>query len=566
VTFLPIVERELRVASRKRSTYWLRVVAAVVALLFGGAFLILSFMPIGRSQLGAWLFGILTKLSLATALSAGLFFTADSLSEEKREGTLGFLFLTDLRGYDVVLGKLLATSLRGVFALLAIFPILAVTFVMGGVEGATFWKTVLSLANALFFSLAAGLFVSAFSKDSQRALGNTLFVMLAFLAGAPLLDLVFGLAKGGGYKPWLTYTSPGYAFVMTNNWGAFFWKALLTSHLAGWAMLLTACIAVPRTWQTKTTKASVKVARFTYGWRYGSARRRSVLRERLLSKNPILWLMCRERWQAAIVWIFSTIVTAAFVWILVEGWGVEITMIWKFVGMAFALFLYLGAASQASRFLMDARRSGLIETLLATPLTGREIIQGQLRGLARTFGWPIGLYLCVHLAVSIISQYQIARMISPTHEDGGIQTLFLAGIGVCAEVSILVGNLVALVWFGIWMGMTSKNASFATLKTLLFAQFIPWCVIGFFQLLFVGLVMQGMIGISGRSSTVMSSATLLPVAQVAITATLTLLKNFGFYLASRARLYRGFRDMAIASVAPIRATFVPPPLPVKPVT
>ena len=29
--------------------------------------------------------------------------TADSLSAEKREGTLGLLFLTDLRGYDVVL-------------------------------------------------------------------------------------------------------------------------------------------------------------------------------------------------------------------------------------------------------------------------------------------------------------------------------------------------------------------------------------------------------------------------------------------------------------------------------
>ena len=31
--------------------------------------------------------------------------TADCLSEEKREGTLGLLFLTDLRGYDIVVSS-----------------------------------------------------------------------------------------------------------------------------------------------------------------------------------------------------------------------------------------------------------------------------------------------------------------------------------------------------------------------------------------------------------------------------------------------------------------------------
>jgi hypothetical protein len=74
------------------------------------------------------------------------------LSEEKREGTLGF-FLTDLRGYDVVAGKLLATSLQGFYALIALFPILAYAL-CGGVTGLQVWKTSLALLNALFFSLS----------------------------------------------------------------------------------------------------------------------------------------------------------------------------------------------------------------------------------------------------------------------------------------------------------------------------------------------------------------------------------------------------------------------------
>src|SRR5438876_2499914 len=156
MTFLPVVERELRVAARKRSTFWLRIVAALVALVFGSGFLLLTKVGLGFGtvSLGRGLFAVLTWLCLAAALAAGLFFTSDCLSEEKREGTLGFLFLTDLRGYDVVAGKLLATSLRGFFPLLAFFPIVGVTLLMGGVTGVEFWKTSLALLNALFFSLA----------------------------------------------------------------------------------------------------------------------------------------------------------------------------------------------------------------------------------------------------------------------------------------------------------------------------------------------------------------------------------------------------------------------------
>src|SRR5215470_18046902 len=167
MTFLPIVERELRVAARKRSTYWLRTVAASIALAIGSACMLFFGISgvAGTFGPGSMVFGAIMWLFVFIALGAGLFFTSDSLSEEKREGTLGFLFLTDLRGYDVVAGKLLATTLRGSFAMLAFFPVLAITLLMGGVTGGEFWKTTLALLNVLFFSLSAGLLVSAVSRD-----------------------------------------------------------------------------------------------------------------------------------------------------------------------------------------------------------------------------------------------------------------------------------------------------------------------------------------------------------------------------------------------------------------
>src|SRR3954469_4241332 len=151
MTLLPIVQRELRVAARKRSTFWLRVIAAVVALILGtGWLLMFAAMGGGRQPMfsaGKILFGILTWMGLVCVLFTGLFFTSDCISEEKRDGTLGLLFLTDLRGYDVIAGKLFANSVRGFFALLAVFPVLGLTLLMGGVTLEQFTLTCVALTN-----------------------------------------------------------------------------------------------------------------------------------------------------------------------------------------------------------------------------------------------------------------------------------------------------------------------------------------------------------------------------------------------------------------------------------
>src|SRR5437016_3230774 len=117
MTFLPIVGRELRTASRLRNTYWTRSFVALAATLAGTWFFgFSSQMPPQRIAQNSFIG--LSVLALGYCLVAGRLFTADCLSGEKREGTLGLLFLTDLKGYDVVLGKLAATSLKGLYGLL----------------------------------------------------------------------------------------------------------------------------------------------------------------------------------------------------------------------------------------------------------------------------------------------------------------------------------------------------------------------------------------------------------------------------------------------------------------
>src|SRR5438034_7974520 len=150
--FLPIVGRELRVAARRRGTYWLRSGVAL-GVVIAATFIFLMSLRDPPREVGPIIFYVLTGASLLYCLLAGLRSTADCLSEEKREGTLGLLFLTDLKGYDIVLGKLACTSLKSFYGMLAVFPVLAISLLLGGVAPGEFWRVMLVAVNNLFFSL-----------------------------------------------------------------------------------------------------------------------------------------------------------------------------------------------------------------------------------------------------------------------------------------------------------------------------------------------------------------------------------------------------------------------------
>ena len=92
---MPIVERELRVAARQRKTWWRRVLTLAVALaLFVCVFLITSRWA-SPSLVGREVFSALSWFGLLYGLLAGPLATVDCLSRERREDTLGLLFLTD---------------------------------------------------------------------------------------------------------------------------------------------------------------------------------------------------------------------------------------------------------------------------------------------------------------------------------------------------------------------------------------------------------------------------------------------------------------------------------------
>jgi hypothetical protein len=564
VTFLPIVERELRTAARKPSTFWLRVAAASIGLMIGTGFLFLrSLGGMNSSMLGQVVFGILTWAALLAALAGGLFLTSDCLSEEKREGTLGFLFLTDLKGYDVVGGKLLASSLRAFYALLSLLPILAITVLMGGVTGEQFWKTALALVNALLFSLAIGMLVSAFSRDSQKALSATLLLLLLFNLGAPLIDgLVAGLNKRG-FIAQLSLASPGYLFTQAAGWSSVYWYGLIVNQALIWFAFLLTSVFLPRTWQEKAAKVPLATMGWTFAWKYGSSRRRFKLREKWLSRDPIVWLACRERWQAIGIWTIAILVLIGFIALLFVNTQRGAWFLWMYLGSLYTFIFYLWTASQSTRFLFEARRSGLMELLLATPVGEKQMAQGHWRAFIRMFGFPLIILMGVHIAGSGLSQHSFAAMIRSSGGGEGAQVI-LTLLSVFGNAMSAFGNIVAICWFGMWMGMTSRSANLATLKTIVFVQILPVIVIYFVS---SALVMRMMfMGVRAGSPGTPGAMLWYPAISSLCTSLIVVAKDIGFILWSRKKLYHSLRFQAGSSIGQPRSPdpSIPPVPPVIP--
>src|SRR2546422_6723684 len=211
--FLPVVEREPRMAARRRSTYGLRLLVALAA--FSLTLWICTLPARGQppTELGKSLFAVLTIMSFAYCLLIGPFLTTDSISSEKREGTLGLLFLTDLSSFDVVLGKWAATSLAGFYGLLAVLPVLGIPLLLGGVTPGEYGRVALAVVNAILFSLTAGMFVSAISRDQTKAILASLILVLALSGLLPGLTALFFkgfLGRGAAGFPPVAFVSPIY--------------------------------------------------------------------------------------------------------------------------------------------------------------------------------------------------------------------------------------------------------------------------------------------------------------------------------------------------------------------
>jgi hypothetical protein len=438
---LSILHREMRIASRRRWTFWSRVVTSVVAFASGFFLVLLS-----NYADGSYVFTALVFVSFWFCLIQGVRRAAASISDEKRDGTLGLLFLTDLPTIDIIAGKLFAVAVPLVQPLLAFLPVLAISVLLGGTTGGEIFRAGLVLASILLFSISAGLFVSSFSRGEETG-QSTIFVLLAILA-VPRLVALLGFFKLRYLSPWSAYAAipdPGYRVS-----GEEFWYSLLFANLLSAVLLMGAGFFLKRRWEDQPITQEKPTELVSLKKRITNVRRAAIL-----DRNPGEWLAARHSMGSMTRWLFVGLIFALCVlavvcskvsWTGGQGTGAVI------LSLA-ALFILIRLASQASYPLAEARRSGAIEMMLSTPLNPNCLLTGQLAALRNQFFPPLGMILIA--SVFLVSKEDVKELLE-----------WLAGLAITWGMLALVTVTIAA--FGMWMGLREKSPNKAFFKTILF--------------------------------------------------------------------------------------------------
>ena len=533
----PLVERELRTGARRPAFFWLRGLLALI-LGFQAYELLNRYALQPRPRLGAAPAAIVTGTTMLHEMAwlvflAVLFMgllTADSISRERREGTLGLLLLTHISPAQIVYGKLLSCGLTGFLVLLGAMPALMVAVLAGGVSGAEAAMTAAGLLNALFVALAAGLWMSAVFRERRYAVTATLALIAALAFGSELLgDTVFGagavpFARLLGLTGWITAAraqalfnggsllSPASALsVLVRLPFLFnplfvFWFIIMQA--VGWFCLRRAAVALARSWQDEPERhfrepepqdewslcAPAQAVAVTQpspapcSTRPIPARTSWLADPRPWDADPISWRVQQMRPAEGLMWLAVALDFLAQFGALgaIFGNGAKLADAWgllSFAGLAVILFSSGLLAWAGARFFQDARRQQDLELLLTSPIGSRNILSGQWRVLRRALTWPLAavLVLAVPSAIALIVDISSGALMGSSRGSGWLSVDLSRGarqeIWSVLPTFLIAVNLaleaLTVCWVGIWYGLRARNLIAAVTQTVVLVQLLP---------------------------------------------------------------------------------------------
>jgi ABC-type transport system involved in multi-copper enzyme maturation permease subunit len=447
---MPIARREMLILARSARTYRGRLATGIMTLVGGIAFAVIYSQTGLRSA--APFIGVVGYMLSLMCIFTGAQLSADAIAREKREGTLGLLFLTGLPAWQITGGKLIANGVSSFFSIFVTFPLLSLLLIVGGVQPAEVFQLALALMNLLFLSSSIGMFVSTISLEQKRAVGRASLLVVLFWWGFPALARLNSVLGG---PPWLSgllllcslnssfipsMLGPGLGVSNTP------WLNLLCLHLLGWTFLGLATVLVRKQWQDKPERKRFSPREWWKRLSFGSAKVRKRLRAQLLEPNPFVWLASRDRLRFLGVWLITFVMIGVSATIYYSapnlpgallGFSVVMTFIHQFMAIG------LGAAQ-----LNAEQEQGTLEMLLSTPLSARDLAQGQFRASVRQLRAPVVVVLLVFILTGLVTWQAGAGALMKA-------AWFLA-------VGFYLFNLYTAIWLAMWGAVIARDPRIAS--------------------------------------------------------------------------------------------------------
>ena len=183
----PILDKELRVCSRRKRYYWLRgLYLATMAMVILVAWLSSNatfgvrgnaFSASRMSQVGRIVIISIIWFQFVIAQVSAILFFSNSICEEMNQGTLNVLMATPITSLQIVMGKLLSRLIQLVLIMCLSLSTIAIVYVFGGVG----WEYIIS---TFFITLTAVVFMGTltlFFSGTVKRPYSVIILMFSFM-------------------------------------------------------------------------------------------------------------------------------------------------------------------------------------------------------------------------------------------------------------------------------------------------------------------------------------------------------------------------------------------------
>jgi hypothetical protein len=485
---LPVAARELRVAAHDRASYrgrvWMGAIGIFTTIWI--AYGLLDFTGKISGSVGAQIFGMQAWAAYIFACCA-MHLTCDSISHEKRDGTLGLLFLTQLKGRDVVLGKLCSGMARYFVGALACLPILGLPILLGGIELTQSLFLLVSILNCMLFSASAGLFASAVCVERNRAASLAMSIVVFQCAILPIVAYSM-LRKGFDLDICMAIGVLSPFFAQTVGQGALlgferylFALSLGIVFLFSILFLAAAAWITPRSWQVKQRQSFLARLRNKVGaWSNQTIRARSPLGRQLLDRNAYEWLAARRKSTSRSFWEFFfalLALCAALIFNFIRHNEPYAVLMLVCIPAAFLVQINckIRVGGHACARICEDRDCNALELILSTPMTINQMVAGEFRALLRHLLIPILvtipiLFLAWYLCLSGVVHIEGLLFASSEETRAALKSFAF----ICGVAFFLPLDSLALAWVAIWVSLSIKKTAQARANAMIWGLCGPF--------------------------------------------------------------------------------------------
>lgn len=346
-------------------------------------------------------------------------YVAGAVASERERRTIEYLFATDLRSWEIVLGRLFGRLASVASILLAGAPVLALSLMLGGVSGELILLSVVVTISTVLVIGAVSLLMSVRSEKARDAVIASYMALLLYLIAPSLLliedvwewlpyhtEVVYAVFQLNPFTVWAQYLAAPQSI---SDWSALTPLGIMVALHLGislvavtWSVWSIRPIHLGQQGRPKGAAATAPVTR--RGWQPS------------LDEQPMLWkeVVGDRRRSSRLVLALLGLVT--LVYLCLVGWSAVMLasqdhhqhesafMMAAFANAAvFSVALLLIGARAATSIASERERDTWV-SLVSTPLSGPEIIGAKAIGSA--YGptvFALGLILLTFVAAFLTS-------------------------------------------------------------------------------------------------------------------------------------------------------------------